>query len=166
MTVQYADPLTYDLGTVIHILRNPWGYSNKVLETVHTRAAAMLERSVEAYEIWAPTTAVYPEAGLGTEREVNYLLHGFAGEAGETNNKFKKFLCGSQVTLDANRKIRLSLSSEQIWILTDEIGDTLWYMALLCKALGTPIHEVAKQNVRKLLQRKDEGTLHARLPAD
>lgn len=40
--------------------------------------------------------------------------------------------------------------------IKDELGDVLWFIALICEASGLSLEEVMKANVRKLLQRYPE----------
>lgn len=70
---------------------------------------------------------------------------GLAGEAGEVADLLKKHLYpskpgdGDGVGIDAR--------------LYDELGDVLWYVALLCEALGVTLHDVAQRNIDKLADR-------------
>lgn len=68
---------------------------------------------------------------------------GLAGEAGEVADLVKKNMYpskpGDGVGIDAR--------------LYDEIGDVLWYVALLCEALGVTLHDVAQSNIDKLTDR-------------
>lgn len=40
--------------------------------------------------------------------------------------------------------------------LVEEVGDNLWYIAFLCRALGTTLEAVAETNIRKLRTRYPE----------
>lgn len=78
-----------------------------------------------------------------------YPALGLAGEVGEICNKVKKIVRdhGGQVTDDITAA------------LVDEIGDALWYMAMLCSELGLRLDNVAVRNLTKLAGRKMAGTL-------
>ena len=136
--------------------------SNEVMDMVKDN-----ESIIERYQRLTMNTAVYPEAGLQTERELNYLIMGMIGEAGEIANKFKKFLRNNLVTFqpkfgDGSGKyesVRIQLTTNEIKILTDEMGDVLWYFARICSILGVRIEEVAMDNYFKLNARKDKGEL-------
>lgn len=110
------------------------------------------------YQIWASTTAVYPEAGQRTEREFNYLQHGASGECGETSGYWKKLIRKGVVTLDEDQPLTY-LEAEHIAKLKDEMGDELWYLARKCSSLGITIEHLADLNVTKLELRKAEGQL-------
>lgn len=97
------------------------------------------------YQRMAAKTAIYP-----TKFSVFYPALGLAGEAGEIANKVKKIIRDNQgiVTDDARQS------------LTDEIGDCLWYMAVLCTDLGIDLDKVAETNLEKLGDRQARGKLH------
>lgn len=44
--------------------------------------------------------------------------------------------------------------------ILDELGDCMWYMAVLCNTLGFDFSDVADINVRKLKSRYPEGFSH------
>lgn len=99
------------------------------------------------YQRAAARTAVYPGRGEGNWI---YPALGLAGEAGEVCEKIKKCLRdeGGHMT-DARRAA-----------VAAEIGDVLWYVAMLCAELGLNLDELAAQNIAKLARRADAGRLH------
>jgi NTP pyrophosphatase (non-canonical NTP hydrolase) len=68
---------------------------------------------------------------------------GLAGESGEAADLIKKHLFHGH-----------ALEEEK---LKKELGDVLWYVALLADALGLGLEEVAQRNVDKLRARYPEG---------
>ena len=76
--------------------------------------------------------------------KVLYPALGLAGEAGEVANKVKKMLRDDN--LDKNA-------------IASEIGDVLWYAAMLSKDLNIELHDVAMKNLEKLYDRKERGTI-------
>lgn len=76
---------------------------------------------------------------------VVYVALGLAGEAGEVANKVKK------IYRDDGGEITVERRSEII----DELGDVLWYAAMLAKELGVSLENVALRNLAKLEQRKN-----------
>lgn len=68
---------------------------------------------------------------------------GLCGEAGEVADYIKKATYQGHV-MKTDR-------------LVEEIGDVLWYAALLADAAGVGLDEVAQANVDKLWQRFPEG---------
>lgn len=68
---------------------------------------------------------------------------GLCGEAGEVADYIKKAIYQGHV-MKTDR-------------LVEEIGDVLWYAALLAEAAGVGLDEVAQANVDKLWKRFPEG---------
>lgn len=73
---------------------------------------------------------------------------GVAGEAGEVADHVKKHL-GQGHPLDKAK-------------LSKELGDVLWYCAVLAGFLGIPLSAVAAQNIEKLRLRYPDGFCQAR----
>lgn len=97
------------------------------------------------YQKKAKETAIYPK----TEPCWIYPLMGLAGESGEVFEKLKK------VIRDENSKI----SEEKLQLLKKELGDVLWYLAMLSTELGLDFDEVAEENIKKLASRKERDVL-------
>ena len=89
-------------------------------------------------------TAIYAEAGTGSDGELFYLALGLSSEAGEIAGKVKKLY--RDKTLD-------------VGALAYEIGDCFWYLTRLCEAIGYDAEDVLDINSAKLLRRKASGTL-------
>lgn len=73
---------------------------------------------------------------------------GLAGEAGEVAEKYKKIIRDKGGTI----------STEDQKEITKELGDVLWYVAVLATYLDVPFEEVAAANIEKLSSRKARGT--------
>lgn len=75
------------------------------------------------------------------------ILLGFAGEAGEISEKFKKIYWHKEGILnDEDKKL-----------LAKELGDVLWYTSSLASHLGVSLEEIAQSNLNKLKDRVDRG---------
>lgn len=92
------------------------------------------------YQGMAITTAIYPEDEI-----ITYPLLGLFGEVGEFANKYKKVL------RDGKEFPREDMVSE--------LGDILWYLAVLCNDCEIPLDEIARNNLKKLEDRKLRGVL-------
>lgn len=68
---------------------------------------------------------------------------GLAGESGEVSDTLKKHLFQGH---------ELKLSE-----VVEELGDTLWYIALLCDTLELDLEMVMVENIHKLSNRYPEG---------
>jgi NTP pyrophosphatase (non-canonical NTP hydrolase) len=99
---------------------------------------------LNAYQDAARRTAIYAE-----HHRVIYPALGLASEAGEVAGKIKKVLRDqggdfAQAPTDA---------------LKDELGDVLWYVAVLAGDLGLSLDQIARDNLAKLQSRRERGRL-------
>ena len=94
------------------------------------------------YQRKAKETAIFPPSTA-----LEYLTLGLVGEAGEIANKTKKV-------------IRDRLPTES-WKhdLPSEIGDVLWYCAVLADYLDYDLGKIMENNLEKLHSRKKRGVL-------
>ncbi len=90
------------------------------------------------YQAQAKETAIYPE-----DKALEYLALGLVGEAGEVANKIKKV-------------IRDGTSPNNV---RDELGDVLWYLAMLSTEIGYSLDTIADKNLWKLANRKERNVL-------
>lgn len=81
--------------------------------------------------------------------EFMHLVLGVVGEAGEIAEKAKKVL----------RDKNAELSQVEIEGLSAELGDVLWYTAVLANFLGLALSDVAQQNIDKLADRQRRNAL-------
>jgi NTP pyrophosphatase (non-canonical NTP hydrolase) len=99
----------------------------------------------KTYQEKAKTTAVYPNVG----NNITYPTLGLCSESGEVAGKVKKIF----------RDDGGIISDEKREILKKEISDCLWYCAALCWELKLDMNEVAEDNIKKLLDRKNRGVI-------
>jgi NTP pyrophosphatase (non-canonical NTP hydrolase) len=97
----------------------------------------------DIYQDLAVGTAIYP-----TERAIIYPALGL-GEAGEVQNKVKK------VYRDKGGE----WSAEDRMAIAKELGDLLWYVAVLARDLNVSLGYIAVQNLEKLASRQERGVL-------
>ena len=101
----------------------------------------------EQYQWEAAKTAIYPQAGTGSWDAIDYCLLGLGGEIGELLQKRKKI-------------IRDGVHGDDRDKLCSELGDVLWYVAMLCKELQSlTLTGIAMGNLEKLRDRQQRGTL-------
>ena len=72
----------------------------------------------------------------------NYAL-GLMGEAGEVGDYLKKVIFHKH-----------KLSKEKV---SEELGDVLWYMAVIADSCGLELEKIAEENIKKLRKRYPEG---------
>jgi NTP pyrophosphatase (non-canonical NTP hydrolase) len=100
----------------------------------------------EEYQKQALTTM------LSTGDDFKDLLHwvlGINGEAGEVAEKVKKIIRDKNGAINDDDKKELA----------KEIGDVLWYLAVLADYLGVSFDAIASDNLQKLISRKNRGVL-------
>lgn len=108
--------------------------------------------TVNEYQEAALATAVYPE-----QFRVIYPALGMNGEAGEVADKVKKIIRDTVFSVDDYGAI--VLSHDNRIELAKEIGDVLWYCAILANDLGMKLDDVAQMNINKLKSRQERGKL-------
>ena len=91
-------------------------------------------------------TAIYPNV----RHNWVYPLVGLLGESGELANKLKKVM----------RDDNMFITGEKRQEVIDELGDILWYVAMLATEFEVNLLTVAELNVSKLAQRKKNNTIH------
>ncbi len=87
---------------------------------------------------------------IATENGLLEKILGLPGEAGETADKFKKIL------RDKGGMISPTDRDE----IVKELGDVLWYVAMIAEYLEVPLSEVAKVNIDKLESRLKRKMIH------
>lgn len=97
-------------------------------------------KTLDDYQRLAGVTA---NSELDEKMNLAVLSLGVAGEAGEVADYVKKHL-GHGHNLDIDK-------------LAKELGDVLWYVAVLSSAVGLSLQDVAQRNIDKLAARYPEG---------
>lgn len=88
----------------------------------------------------------YNAMTLGAKEECKNIFNaalGLGGEAGEVQDIIKKHeFQGHDLVLDD---------------VKNELGDVLWYVALMCETLGISLDEVMEMNLTKIKKRYPNG---------
>ena len=79
------------------------------------------------------------------DNPMNYYFLGLVEEAGEVAGLRKRFL-RDEGEIDRNQLVK-------------ELGDVLWYIALIAKRSNITFEEVGVTNIQKLLDRKTRGVI-------
>ena len=121
---------------------DPNGYEYRVVDTQPdpVRVGDETPLTLDAYQEQAEATAVYT-----TSKADQYLIAGLAGEVGELASIFAKVWRG-----DGNLKFPHAAA---------ELGDVLWFVAMLAHELGYDLSDVAQNNLDKLADRANRGKL-------
>lgn len=97
------------------------------------------------YQKCALETAIYPNRG----NNFAYPALGLAGEAGEVADKLKKVIRDNDGVL--TNTVRDAVAKE--------LGDVLWYVAVLASEINYDLGDLMQMNIDKLNSRKERGVL-------
>ena len=111
-------------------------------------AYGRIDLTLDQYQGDAGNTKAYPDPGETLDLPI-YTALKLAGEAGEVAEKVGKIMRdGEGEPTDAD-----------ITALRAELGDVLWYVAMMADDLGLSLSDVAAANLEKLASRKARGTI-------
>lgn len=82
-------------------------------------------------------------------KDIMHWALGVNGEAGEIAEKLKKIIRDKKGDISESDKAALG----------GEIGDVLWYLAVLAHHLGLSFEDIAAANLDKLQSRKKRGVI-------
>lgn len=99
----------------------------------------------DLYQDAAESTAVYPDKG----DNIYYPALGLAGEAGEVCEKIKKIM----------RDQKGHFTEDNVEQISKELGDVLWYVAMVAVEFNIALSSIAEDNLVKLQDRVDRGVL-------
>ncbi len=103
----------------------------------------------DEYQERALTTAHTDPKYVDSLMDKTIWAMGIAGEAGEVVEKWKKIV--------AYKKGKISKKDREE--LKKELGDVVWYIAVMAHSLGLSFEEVMQLNVVKLASRKQRGVI-------
>ena len=87
-----------------------------------------------------------------------YPALGLAGEAGEVVEKVKKLIRDDEMPLDEFFDTR-EIDAEKRLEIAKELGDVLFYIAMVADDIDYTLGEIAEMNIEKLTDRKNRGHL-------
>lgn len=94
------------------------------------------------YQAHAKEYAIYPK-----ENGVHYTMHGLTSEVGEVADKVKKSMRDGWPALMLREEVK------------KELGDVLWYVAMMAHEFDLKLMDVAVGNIAKLNDRKIRSKL-------
>ena len=97
------------------------------------------------YQTRAAETAIFPK-----HKALEYLTLGLTGEAGEIANKVKKLIRDGADREDYHAKLNA---------IGKELGDVMWYCAMLAKEVDMNLGRIMEDNLDKLADRKARNRL-------
>ena len=105
------------------------------------------------------------ETCMPTCKNISYMLLNLVGEVGEFSSKIAKCIRKGEMIITENA---LYLDSKQLTkesfdrldeSLMAEAGDICWQLSGLCTIMGWELEDVAEYNLKKLAERKKNGTI-------
>lgn len=114
------------------------------MQTCQEGTCTNKDMSLNDYLKFTDSTAIYPEAGTGSNLELYYLSLGLVSESGEVAGKIKKLIRDGKYDPAG---------------IVKELGDCFWYLVRLCDAIGYSPADALTINVSKLSKRQEAGTL-------
>jgi NTP pyrophosphatase (non-canonical NTP hydrolase) len=103
----------------------------------------------DEYQKQALKTAYIDPAHKDTLMDKTIWAMGVAGEAGEVVEKWKKMVAYNKG----------EITDEFIADMKKELGDIVWYVAVLANSLGLSFEEVIELNVKKLQDRQKRNVI-------
>ena len=105
------------------------------------------------------------ETCMPTCENISYMLLNLVGEVGEFSSKIAKGIRKGEFMIKENRLCfdPKTLTEESLTRLEEslmaECGDICWQLSGLCTVMGWNLEEVAEYNLKKLAERKKNGTI-------
>ena len=119
----------------------------------------MKELTLNEYQERAMTTC------MPTCENLSYMLLNLVGEVGEFSSKVAKHIRKEEAGIGSGDTPNQFYFTAKANFLTDrvalrkEAGDILWQLAGLCKVMGWDLEAVAQENLAKLAERAQNGTI-------
>lgn len=103
----------------------------------------------DEYQKQALTTAYTNPEYVDTLMDKTIWAMGVAGEAGEVVEKWKKIVAYKEGKISDDDKAELA----------KELGDVVWYIAVMAHSLDLSFDEIMQQNVKKLQDRQQRNVI-------
>jgi NTP pyrophosphatase (non-canonical NTP hydrolase) len=105
--------------------------------------------TADEYQAKAITSAYTDPKHVNTIMEKTMWAMGVAGEAGEVVEKWKKIVAYKEG----------KIVQEDLDELAKELGDVVWYIAVMANSLGLSLDDILSRNLEKLASRKKRGAI-------
>ena len=105
------------------------------------------------------------ETCMPTCENISYMLLNLVGEVGEFSSKIAKGIRKGEMEITGNalcinnRRFTEESFERLDESLIAECGDILWELSGLCTVMGWDLEDVAEYNLKKLAERKKNGTI-------
>jgi len=93
-------------------------------------------------------------------KNIAYLSLGLGAEGGEVADKIAKAVRRGEISINNDEIIIKRGSGEELTQnIAHELGDVLWFVAMLAQRLGYSLEDVMKLNLDKLADRQKRGVI-------
>lgn len=117
-------------------------YQSYAMRTNDGKSTNRLRANLEIVDYFKQEKSPIPEGSMDLGGILNGCL-GLSGEVGEFNDLIKKWIFHEKrIDLDHAKK---------------ELGDVMWYIAMICESFAWDMDEIMQLNVDKLKARYPEG---------
>ena len=105
------------------------------------------------------------ETCMPTCENISYMLLNLVGEVGEFSSKIAKGIRKGEFRIKENELCfdPQNLTEESLTRVEEslmaECGDIMWQLSGLCTVMGWDLEKVAEYNLKKLAERKKNGTI-------
>lgn len=105
------------------------------------------------------------ETCMPTCENISYMLLNLVGEVGEFSSKIAKGIRKGEFRIKENELCfdPQNLTEESLTRVEEslmaECGDIIWQLSGLCTVMGWDLEKVAEYNLKKLAERKKNGTI-------
>jgi hypothetical protein len=102
----------------------------------------------------------YKTLAKSTAENISYLSFGLVAEVGEVADKIAKAVRRGKISINNDEIIIKRGSGEELTQgIVQELGDVLWFVAMLAQRLGYSLEEVMRRNLDKLADRQARGVI-------
>lgn len=106
-------------------------------------------------------TQAYKTLAKSEAENISYLVFGLKAKAAELANKLETAVRLGEIEININNEVIFTRvnSSRFTDNLVDELGDVLWFVAMVAWRLGFSLEEVMRRNLDKLADRQSRGVI-------
>ncbi len=102
----------------------------------------------------------YRTLANSTAENISYLGFGLMAEAGEVADKIAKAVRRGDIVINNNEIVGIGGGSVRLdGGIADELGDVLWFVAMMARRLGFSLEEIMRRNLDKLADRQARGVI-------
>ena len=105
-------------------------------------------------------TQAYKTLAKSTAENISYLSFGLVAEVGEVADKIAKAVRRGDIVINNNEIVSFRGDAFRLTVdIADELGDVLWFVAMMARRLGFSLEEVMRRNLDKLADRQARGVI-------